>query len=170
MATGFQTTVNMQQASAVEGDFASANPRNSFVSGEGNLVAGATGVTVGRFAWVVAPGTVSNDGITRPAGFCARSGQQGAALITDYLGETSMKIQKGYEVTLHTSGDFWAKNTGTVAALASKVFASTTTGEIQTGAAGATIAGFIETDFSCVGFPAGGNGAVGELIIISTRM
>lgn len=170
MALGFQTTVNLQQASAVEGDFASANPRNSFVSGEGNLVAGANGVTIGRFAWVVAPGIVSNDGITRPAGFCARSGQQGHALITGYLDQVSMVIPKGFEVTLHTSGDFYAKNTGTVAALASKVFASTTTGEIQTGVAGATIAGFIETDFSCVAYPTGGTGAVGELIVISTRM
>ena len=167
---GFQTSVNLQQASAVEGDFASANPRNSFVSGEGALVAGATGVTVGRFAWVVVPGTVSNTGIIRPAGFCARSGQQGQALITTYLAETSMVINQGLEVTLHTSGDFWARNTATVAAIGSKVFASTTTGVIQTGVAGATIAGFIETDFTCTGYPVGGTGAVGELIIISTRM
>lgn len=166
----FQRTVNMQQASAVEGDFASANPRNSFVSGEGNLVAGATGVTVGRFAWVVAPGIVSNAGIIRPAGFCARSGQQGAAAITTYLAESSMVILQGYEVTLHTSGDFYARNTVAVAAIGSKVFASTTNGTIQTGVAGATIAGFIETDFWCTGYPVGGTGAVGELIIISTRM
>jgi len=170
MATGFQTTVNLQQAAAVEGDFASANPRNSFVSGEGNLVAGTNGVTVGRFAWVVAPGIVSNDGIIRPAGFVARSGQQGSAIIATYLAETSMVIQKGLEVTLHTSGDFWAKNTVGTAAIGSKVFASQTTGAIQTGAAGATIAGFIETDFWCTGYPNGGNGAVNELIIISTRM
>lgn len=170
MATGFQTSVNLQQASAVEGDFASANPRNSFVSGEGNLVAGADGVTIGRFAWVTVPGVVSNAGIIRPAGFCARSGQQGHALITEYLAETSMVIPRGFEVTLHTSGDFWAKNTGAVAAIGAKVFASVTTGEIQTGVAGATVAGFIETDFTCVGLPVGGTGAVGELIVISTRM
>lgn len=167
---GFQTSVQMQQASAVEGDFASANPRNSFISGEGNLVAGADGVTIGRFAWVVAPGIASNAGIIRPAGFAARSGQVGSALITTYLAETSMVIPKGFEVTLHTSGDFYAKNTVAVAAIGSKVFASTTNGTIQTGVAGATIAGFIETDFWCVGYPVGGTGAVGELIIISTRM
>jgi hypothetical protein len=40
MATGFQTTVNLQQAAAVEGDFASANPRRSVVSHEGTLEAG----------------------------------------------------------------------------------------------------------------------------------
>lgn len=37
MATGFQQTVNLQQAAAVAGDFASANPRNSVVSHEGFL-------------------------------------------------------------------------------------------------------------------------------------
>ena len=167
---GFQTSVQMQQASAVEGDFASANPRNSFISGEGNLVAGADGVTIGRFAWVVAPGIASNAGINRPEGFAARSGQVGSALITTYLAETSMVIPKGFEVTLHTSGDFYAKNTVAVAAIGSKVFASTTNGTIQTGVAGPPIAGFIETDFWCVGYPVGGTGAVGELIIISTRM
>ena len=168
---GFQTSVQMQQASAVEGDFASANPRNSFVSGEGNLVAGADGVTIGRFAWVVAPGIASNaGGRMMPAGFAARSGQVGSALITTYLAETSMVIPKGFEVTLHTSGDFYAKNTVAVAEIGSKVFASTTNGTIQTDVAGATIAGFIETDFWCVGYPVGGTGAIGELIIISTRM
>lgn len=167
---GFQTSVQMQQASAVEGDFASANPRNSFVSGEGNLVAGANGVTIGRFAWVVEPGIASNSGITRPAGFAARSGQVGSALITTYLAETSMVIPKGFEVTLHTSGDFYANNTVPVAAIGSKVFASMTNGTIRTAAAGASIPDFIETDFWCVGYPVGGTGTLGELIIISTRM
>ena len=49
---GFQTTVNLQQAPAVAGDFATANPRASFPAGEGQYVAGASGVTVGRFAWI----------------------------------------------------------------------------------------------------------------------
>lgn len=167
---GFQTTVQLQQAAAVEGDFASANPRNSFVSHEGNLVAGADGVIVGRFAWVVAPGLVSNEGIMRPAGFVARSGQLGSAIITEYLAETSMLIPKGFEVTLHTSGDFWAKNTVAVAAIGSKVFASATDGSIQSGVAGATIAGYIETDFWVTGYAVGATGAVGELIVISTRI
>lgn len=166
---GFQTSVQLQQAVAVEGDFASANPRNSFVSHQGGLVADTTGVTVGRFAWVIG-NLASNAGTIRPAGFVARSGQQGSALITTYLAETSMVIPQGFEVTLHTSGDFYAKNTVAVAAIGSKVFASTTDGTIQTGVPGATIAGFVETDFWCTGFPTGGSGAVGELIVISTRI
>ncbi len=53
MSTGntFQTQVNVQQAIGVEGDFASANPRASVLAGAGAFVAGAQGVTVGRWVW-----------------------------------------------------------------------------------------------------------------------
>lgn len=169
MATGFQTTVNLQQATAVEGDFASTNPRRSVVSHEGTLVAGSGGVTVARFAWASRTGKVTNAGPGVPTGFVARSGQQGAAQITTYLAETetSMVIPQGYEVTLHESGDFWAEHITKPAAVGQKVFASVTTGQIQTAAAGTTVDGFIETAFRVSGFPVGGTGAVGELIVIS---
>ena len=167
MATGFQTTVNLQQAAAVEGDFASANPRRSVVSHEGNLIAGTGGVTVARFAWADATGKVGSAGSGVPTGFVARSGQQGAAQITTYLAEVSMFIPRGYEVTLHESGDFWAKHVTTPAIVGQKVFASLTSGQVQTAAAGATVAGYVETAFRVSGFPAGGTGAVGELIVIS---
>lgn len=169
MATGFQTTVNLQQAAAVEGDFASANPRRSVVSHEGNLIAGPGGVTVARFAWADGTGKVTNAGAAGgvPTGFVSRSGQQGSAVITTYLAETSMRILQGFEVTLHESGDFWAKHITNPATVGQKVFASQTTGQIQTAAAGATVAGYIETAFRVSGFPVGGTGAVGELIVIS---
>lgn len=167
MATGFQTTVNLQQAAAVEGDFASANPRRSVVSHEGTLVAGTGGVTVARFAWADGTGKVTNAGAGVPTGFVSRSGRQGSAVITTYLAETSMQILQGFEVTLHESGDFWAKHITNPATVGQKVFASLTTGQIQTAAAGATVAGYIETAFRVSGFPAGGTGAVGELIVIS---
>lgn len=167
MATGFQTTVNLQQAAAVEGDFASANPRRSVVSNEGKLFAGAGGVTVARFAWAGRTGKVLNAGAGVPTGFVSRSGRQGSAVITTYLAETSMQILQGFEVTLHESGDFWAKHITNPATVGQKVFASLTTGQIQTAAAGATVAGYIETAFRVSGFPVGGTGAVGELIVIS---
>lgn len=164
---GFQQSVNMQQAAAVEGDFASANPRSSFVSHEGTLVAGTDGVTIGRFAWVGPTGQVENEGIMAPAGFVARSGQLGHALITGYLDEVSMVIPQGFEVTLHRSGDFWVKNSGTgPVAIGSKVFANVNTGAIATGAAGATIADHVETEFYASSFPNGGTGAVGELFVM----
>jgi len=165
MATGFQQTVNLQQAAAVAGDFASANPRASVVSHEGTLVAGATGVTVARFAWATAAGLVSNAGTGKPTGFAHR--MQGAALIVNYLAETSLMIPQGFGVTLMKSGDYWATITVASAAIGDKAFASLTTGEIQPAAAGATVVGYVETDFEITGFAVGGTGAVGELAVIS---
>lgn len=165
MALGFQTTVQFQQAAAVAGDFASANPRSSVVSHEGTLVAGANGTTVARFAWADGSGLVSNAGSGKPTGFVPRL--QGSALITTYLGEVSSLIPKGFEVTLMATGDFWVAHITDPATVGQKAFASLTTGEIKTAAAGATVAGFIETDFFVTGFPVGGTGAVGELIVIS---
>jgi len=165
MALGFQTTVQLQQAAAVAGDFASTNPRSSVVGHEGTLVAGASGVTVARFAWATGAGVVSNAGSGKPTGFVSR--QQGVALITTYLGQVSNLIVQGYEVTLMATGDYWVNHIVNPATVGQKVFASLTTGEIQTAAAGATVSGYIETDFFVTGFPVGGTGAVGELIVMS---
>jgi hypothetical protein len=142
MTAGFQRTVNLQQAAAVAGDFASANPRASVVGHEGTLVAGATGVTVARFGWASAAGLVSNTGQSAPTGFVHR--RQGSALITTYLGETSNLIPQGFEVTLMLSGDYWVAPTAQVT-VGQKVFANLGDGTILGGAAGATIAGFVGT-------------------------
>lgn len=142
MTTGFQRTVNLQQAAAVAGDFASANPRGSVVSHEGTLVAGALGVTVARFAWATSAGLVSNAGTGVPTGFVHR--RQGAALIVNYLAETSNLIPTGFEVTLMRDGDYWVTPTATVT-VGQKVFANFADGTIQSAAAGSTIAGFSGT-------------------------
>lgn len=142
MTAGFQQTVNLQQAAAVAGDFASANPRASVVGHEGTLVAGATGVTVARFGWATTAGLVSNTGVGKPTGFVHR--RQGAALITQYLGETSNLIPQGFEVTLMLSGDYWVAPTAQVT-IGQKVFANLGDGTVLGGAAGATIAGFVGT-------------------------
>lgn len=142
MTAGFQRTVNLQQAAAIAGDFASANPRASVVGHEGTLVAGATGVTISRFAWALSTGLVSNGGVGKPTGFVHR--RQGSALITTYLGETSNLIPQGFEVTLMLSGDYWVAPTAQVS-IGQKAFANLGDGSIVGGAAGATIAGFVGT-------------------------
>lgn len=233
MTTGFQRTVNLQQAAGVAGDFASVNPSSSVVGHEGGFVAGASGVAVARFAWAV--GTlVNNFGTGVPTGFVAR--RQGSALITTYLAETSNVIPTGFEVTMRKDGDYWVSSAFQMNA-GQKVFANFADGTIQTAAAGATIAGFsgtasfatnvmtvtvvgsgtvkvgdlvtsagvaagtyvtafgtgsgglgtytlsttpgtiaaqavtttsyVETGFTISGFPVGGNGAVGELAVMS---
>src|SRR5215472_6128586 len=122
MPGGFQTQVYNQPAQAVAGDFASANPYFTFDAGPGGLVAGAAGVTVGRFAWVTAPldpnsacQIANNFGQGLPAGFVHRALQ---GLNTVFLSDASMLIPQGLMVTLMTGGDFWVVNNGSVAAIA----------------------------------------------------
>lgn len=161
----FQSTVNLQQAAAVAGDFASANPRSSVVSHEGGFVAGTGGLTVGRFAWY-SGNTVLNSGSGTVGGFVHR--EQGSALISTYLAEYGNLIPAGFAVNIMRSGDYWATVTVNAATVGQKAFASTTDGTVQFAAAGATISGYVETNFYCTGFPIGGTGAVGELVTISS--
>jgi len=142
---GFQTTVQSQQAPACAGDFASANPRAAVVSPEGAFVAGSGGVNVGTFAWAQSDGTVLNsDASAKPTGFVHREQQ---AFITAYLAEASNNVPQGQPVTLMRTGDYYFKANTNAAVKGQKVFAKLADGTTRTGAAGATIAGFIETDF-----------------------
>jgi len=147
MANGFQTQVGVQPAPAVEGDFASTNPRATVLAGPGALVCGLQGVTVGRFAWTDyenvdadgAPGVANNFGVGAPAGFVHREQQ---ALIPNYLGYYSMLVPAGFPITLFDWGDFWVRNAGSGQALpGQKAFANYADGTIYFAAAGATPGG-----------------------------
>lgn len=164
MATGFQSTINRNVPLAVEGDFASAGPYHAIPAGNQQLKAGPNGVTIARFAWAnIANGQVSNvkpaDTTNHVLGFIRRG--ENTALITGYRAETSMLIPAGFGVTVYDRADFWAKST-TAATVNQKVFASDTTGELATGAAGATVSGFTETEFKVASI-----GDVGKLIKIT---
>lgn len=118
---GFQTQVNAQQAPACAGDFASANPRAAVVSPESGFVAGAAGVTVGRFAWIQSDGvTVLNTGTGKPDGFIHREQQ---ALISTYLAESGNLIPVGFPVTLMRTGDYYALASVSAAAKGEKAYA-----------------------------------------------
>lgn len=140
----FQSTVNLQPAPGVAGDFASANPRATVVAGPGGVVAGVPGVTVGKFAWLNAAGTIATNHGTAPvapAGFIHREQQ---ALITAFLADHADLIPTGLPVTLHRSGDFWALNEGAAtSAIGDAIYATYANGAITTGAAapGATATG-----------------------------
>lgn len=157
----FPSAVHQFPAPAVEGDFASANPRASVVAGDSALVAGASGAVVGRFGWVDANGKVTNSGTGAPDGFVHRDMQ---ATITTWLAENGMTIQAGQGMTLMNGGDFWCKANVVAASKGKKAFASTTDGSMQPGDAGATIAGYVETNFIIRSA-----GAIGELVKISTH-
>jgi hypothetical protein len=136
---GFQTQVYDQQARAVAGDFASQNPYYTFLAGPGGLVAGAAGVTIGRFAWATnpddgdgTPAIVNSFGAGPVSGFVHRE-QQG--LIVNYLQFAGMTIQPGFQMALMTGGDFWVVNDGSTEALpGQKAYADFSTGKVRFGA------------------------------------
>jgi hypothetical protein len=132
----FQTRVNLYNPLGVEGDFASANPRaTALTPGDGALVAGPNGVTIGKFAWIESDGrTVTNSGqnLAVPDGFVHRD-QQG--LLTEYLQAAGMLIPPGFPVTLMVAGDFLAVNNGPSSLpRGGKLYASFYDGSVQTSA------------------------------------
>jgi len=106
----FQKTVNILQAPGQAGDFASTNPFASLLAGPGELVAPTGGLLVGNFCWVGPAGQVSQSYVSGyQIGFVGRNEQ---ALITQYLGETTLLIPAGFMVNAFATGDFWAKFEG----------------------------------------------------------
>lgn len=141
--TDFPNQVGVLPAPAVEGDFASANPRSFVISGQYGLQAGPNGITVGRFAWVNyagidqdnAPGQVNNypppslGNSVAPDGIIPRE-QQG--LITTYLAASGMIMPGGFQITVMDSGDLWVKNNGSIACqFGMKAYARFADGAVQ---------------------------------------
>lgn len=132
----FQQQVNVQPAPAVEGDFATANPRFVYLAGPGGFVAGAAGVTIGRFVWALpyptdpngGPQIANSFGAGPVAGFIHRE-QQGT--ITTFLAESGMLVLPGTMLTIMSGGDFWVKNTGAAEAIfGQKAYANLSTGAV----------------------------------------
>ena len=132
----FQNSFNIQPGVGVAGDFASANPRSSILSGAGKFVAGAEGLTVGLFCWHDASDDtkLNNYGAGIPAGFLHREQN---ALITNFLAESGGLIQPGVEVNAFNSGDFWVKNDGSTAVTRGmKAYVNHATGKVSFAASG----------------------------------
>jgi hypothetical protein len=159
----FQTSINVTQAPAVAGDFASTNPRHSALSVQGGFIAGSGGLTVGLFAWAdTATNTIlTNSGTGAPSCFVHRNLE---ALITTYLSEFGMTIPQGFGTgEMFNGGDFWVKNAGASAVtVGMKAFANNTNGTVSFAAAGATVSGSTETKFIAYT-----SGAAGELVKMS---
>lgn len=165
--SSFQTQVNAQPAPAVAGDFASANMNKySTLAGPGGLVAGPSGLTQARFAWLDythvdadgAPAVANNYGTGDVDGFVHRD-QQG--LITTYLAGSTMLIPPGFQVTLFNEGDFWVLNEGDIQALPGmKVYANFADGRATCAPSGspdtaAVTAAVAASTFSATGAIAG---------------
>lgn len=140
----FQTQVNVNPAPGVVGDFASRNPRSSVLAGPGGLVAGPVGAIVGRFGWIdpdtgilVYNSALPGSGV--PDGLVANETQ---ALITEYLGEYSLTIPGGFQMTLFNGGDYFVKNDGAnIAIPGMKAYADYATGKVTFAATGAPSTG-----------------------------
>ncbi|WP_199085958.1 hypothetical protein [Bosea sp. ASV33] len=140
---GFQTSVAVQPAPAVLGDFCDTNPRVSVDAGPRGLVAGSSGVLVGRFAWLSkalldgdnAPAAVNNFGSGPVAGLVHRE-QQG--LITTYLAQAGMQVPAGFPITVMSAGGIWVKNDGAAAVQPEmKAYANFADGKVTFAAPGA---------------------------------
>ncbi len=138
---GFQTFTNVLQAPAIEGDFASTNPRHNVLAGQvynlAGLQAGPAGVRVGYFGWVDSTGRlVNNFGGGAPTGIVHRCEN---ALITQYLDGFSMIVPGGFmDGELFDGGDFWVRNSGAnLATYGMKAYANNVTGAITFAATGA---------------------------------
>jgi len=127
---GFPRSVQGEQAYGLPGDFAGHNPRVSVVPPvPGGFVAGANGVTVGRFVWSDVNGVCSNTGAGTPTGFIHR---QWNALITQFLGNASYLVPQGFNVQPMSAGGFWARNDGSVTtAVGMKAYANNATGQVS---------------------------------------
>lgn len=141
----FQTTIYDNPAPAVEGDFASATAvRHTLLAGAGAFVAGANGLTVGKFAWAN-PTTGKADNFNNGGGYVGFVQRDQPALITTWLGEASMVVQSGLEVTLFDRGDFWGRFAAG-ATFGQKVYANTGTGALTSAATGAPSTGTVTAD------------------------
>lgn len=159
----FQTDVKIYRGVGQVGHPASTSPIIAAAGGPGAFRAAPAGVTIATFVFRDAtdPKVVTNvapTSTTKPVGFI----QNLAQAIIGYGQSASMLIRGGVEVSPKVGGDFWVKSS-TVATVGQKVFASITTGAIATGAAGATVTGFVETDWYV-----SQGAAVGDLVIISS--
>ena len=164
---GFPRKVNSSMAIGKPGEKASDNPV-SYVAGQ--TVAGSNGCFASRFAWITAgqtkddiynPATFSNTGTGKPDGFVE------ALTLQDYINEinsdSTMLIPAGYGVNIAQNGDYFVSVTAG-ATVGQKVFAKLADGSISTSSAGATLAGYIETDWTVT---TGADSA--GVIIISNR-
>ncbi|XKM12669.1 hypothetical protein RCS94_06480 [Orbaceae bacterium ac157xtp] len=146
-----QKSVGTTLPIAVVGDFASNNPRTNAVNNNGGFKSDGT-VKVGTFCWATG-NDLSLTGTGKPLGFVARNG---ASALIQIFDSSTLTINKGFETTVFTRGDFYAQVDADVS-IGQKVFVSTTDGKIKGDVAGATIAGYEETEFKfSTTSPAGG--------------
>lgn len=170
---GFPSTVQKYPAKGKPGEKASLNP---VVYTDRNYIAGDDSVTVGNFVWADPdnPEPVDYQPSGHGSGILAAlsTGAAGASPVgiventltfvnDDLRSVGTMIVPKGSNLSTIRRGDLYVA-ASTAASLGQKVFAVLADGTIKTGAAGATVAGAIETAWEVTE-----GGAAGDLITIS---
>lgn len=151
----FQKSVQAYPARGVAGQRAGNNPMAFLFP---TPTAGTGGVTVGNFAWPGSTaGTVVAGGTGVPAGLVLRE-------LVEQLPtglEATMSIAAGQSCAVVVRGDVFVTST-TAAVVGQVAFANLTTGAVSTAAAGATVAGAVETTWKVREAA-----AVGDVLMIS---
>lgn len=134
----FQTSVASQQSPGIEGGFYGANPHFTLTSpDEGMWVVGATGVTIGQFAWAnTANGQVTSQ---HPGAANVRCGfvhRDQPAVISGMLSGTSNVVVAGQGIDLLEDGPVWARFAAG-ATIGQKVYAAYADGSARSAVAGA---------------------------------
>lgn len=152
----FQKQVNLYPALAAPGMQAGLNPE---VMALPVPLADEDGVVIARAVWPVGgdPALVANEGTGAPLGIVRRV-QDGILPVDD---EASMIIPAGHPVAVVRRGDLYVISAAAVTA-GQKIFANLTTGALTGAAAGATVAGAVETDWRAVT-----GAAAGDVFLIS---
>lgn len=138
---GFQLQVNQQQGVALPGDFGDANMRVSMIAPINGLKAAPSprGPIVGNFVWGNLRSGLAfgrNYGDTgNVIGFLHRENN---AVITDFLADSALTLQRGLILTLSTQGVFWARFAA-AALVGQKVFANFLDGSVYAAAAGTAV-------------------------------
>lgn len=134
---GFQTSVQLNPAYGIPGDFATTGPWTTVPAMAGELTAGSAGVNIAAFAWADdSTGVVSNG---KPSLTSTRFGFVGRtqrAIITTYLAESGFAVAPGFEVTLYDGGAYLYTVPTGGATVGQRVFAKYADGTIVLGTAG----------------------------------
>src|ERR1700741_5499757 len=150
--SGFQTSVNLNPAFGIPGDFGQIGPWNPVPAMVGELTASSAGVTIGGFAWADdATGVVSSGkpNLTSTRfGFVARPGQR--AIISTSLGEATFAVAPGFETTLYNGGSYLYTIPTGGSTVGQRVFAKYVDGSSVLGTAGSppTNTGTVSTAIS----------------------
>lgn len=163
MAEKLQSNVGIYPALAVEGDFASTNPRATAPNNNGAYLSDGT-PKVGGFCWASETRLVTTSGTGSPLGFVARDGN--FSLISSFDGYT-LTISKGMETTVHIAGDFYVRPQFDVK-IGDVVQASLTDGSVKPLTPTAGQLPTAEEGYALTNFTFKTAASTGELAIIST--